>query len=202
MKQTISGDMTLDNNVNTINISHLKKNAINVKSLQLVNNPQVTKVQSIQVGTSETIRLLSDDENNWFDWLAGLIDGDGYFALSKKGYAALEITMDIKDAKCLYQIKQRLGGSIKRRSGVKALRYRLHNLKGLLFLLEKLNGRIRNSIRQIQLFKIYEKYSLLFKFPLNLIKYNGWLSGFFDSDGTITINKINMQLSISIFQKT
>jgi len=28
------------------------------------------------------------------------------------------------------------------------------------------------------------------------------LSGFFDSDGTITINKTNLQLSISISQKT
>ena len=33
------------------------------------------------------------------EWLAGLIDADGCFLLSKKGYAALEITMDIRDKK-------------------------------------------------------------------------------------------------------
>jgi hypothetical protein len=41
-------------------------------------------------------------------WLAGLIDGDGYFALSKKGYAALEITLETRDSQCLYKIKKRI----------------------------------------------------------------------------------------------
>ena len=30
-------------------------------------------------------------------WLAGLIDSDGSFLLSKKGYVSLEITMDVRD---------------------------------------------------------------------------------------------------------
>jgi len=30
-------------------------------------------------------------------WLAGLIDGDGCFLLSKKGYASLEIVMETRD---------------------------------------------------------------------------------------------------------
>lgn len=197
-KQTISGEMTIKNlDLNTNDIS--LNQAIDVKILNQVNNPQVTNVQSIQVGTSETIRLLLEED--WYEWLAGLIDGDGYFALSKKGYASLEITMDMKDAKCLYQVKQHLGGSVKRRSGVKAIRYRLHDYKGLLFVIKKINGKIRNPIRQLQLSKICEKYSMKFLFPKMLLKETGWLAGFFDSDGTITINKLNMQLSISIFQK-
>lgn len=141
-------------------------------------------------------------EESWYEWLAGLIDGKGYFALSKKGYASLEITMDMKDAKCLYQVKQHLGGSIKRRSGVKAIRYRLHDYKGLLFAIERLNGKIRNPIRQLQLSKLCEKYTIKFIFPKELVKESGWLSGFFDSEGILTINKTNLQLSISIFQKT
>lgn len=38
-------------------------------------------------------------------WLAGLIDGDGCFQLSKKGYASLEIVMETRDKHCLYLIK-------------------------------------------------------------------------------------------------
>jgi hypothetical protein len=221
-QRTISGEMTIDNILDTRYLSHrliynldLKKdknklnNAISVKILKMVSNPQVTNVHSIQVGTSETIRSLSDisnlnnnNNNDWYDWLAGLIDGNGYFALSKKGYGALEIIMDMKDAKCLYQIKQRLGGSIKRRSGVKAIRYRLHNLKSLIFILNILNHRIRNPKRQIQFSKLCEKYHIIFNFPNSLVYENGWLSGFFDSDGTIIINRTNFQLSLSIFQKT
>ena len=39
-------------------------------------------------------------------WLAGLIDGDGCFSLSKKGYASLEITMDIRDERVKKKIKK------------------------------------------------------------------------------------------------
>lgn len=79
-----------------------------------------------QVGTSEAIRLLSyiSDENKFNEWLAGLIDGDGCFLLSKKGYASLEITKDIRDEHCLNIIKQKYGGAVKLRSGSKSLRYR------------------------------------------------------------------------------
>jgi hypothetical protein len=72
------------------------------------------------LGTSETIRLSSSKVNNSFksglifkEWLAGLIDGDGCFLLSKKGYASLEITMDLRDEHALAIIKQKYGGSVK-----------------------------------------------------------------------------------------
>ena len=93
-----------------------------VKKLYNMNNPQVTKAFNSLVGTSEAIRLLkiniktiqclgtrtqrtaysarrysTSTNTNFHQWLAGLIDGDGSFLLSKKGYASLEITMDIRD---------------------------------------------------------------------------------------------------------
>jgi ubiquinol-cytochrome c reductase cytochrome b subunit len=64
------------------------------------------------------------------EWLAGLIDGDGSFLLSKKGYASLEITKDLRDKKALFLIKQKYGGSVKLRSGSKSKRYRLHSREG------------------------------------------------------------------------
>ena len=200
-KRTVSGKVTTKKaQLDTSSIRLISNKAASVKNLIEVNNPQVTKAHSMRVGTSETIRSLLKEE--WLDWLAGLIDGDGYFALSKKGYAALEITMDMKDARCLYEVKQKLGGSVKRRSGVKAVRYRLHDFKGLNLLIAGINGKIRNPVRQIQLSKICYKYKVEFKFPLLLEKASGWMSGFFDSDGTITIKQSTKQLSISIFQKT
>lgn len=134
----------------------------------------------------------------WSPWLAGLIDGDGSFLLSKKGYASLEITMDIRDEHALKIVKNVYGGSIKLRSGAKALRYRLHHNSGLLKLIKDVNGQIRNSHRQVQLNKICQKYEIKFIFPEKLTFNNGWLSGFFDADGTVTINKTNTQLSISV----
>ena len=59
---------------------------------------QITKTLSTWVGISETTRLFSiKREGRFEEWLGGLIDGDGCFLLSKKGYGSLEITMDIRD---------------------------------------------------------------------------------------------------------
>ena len=135
-------------------------------------------------------------------WLAGLIDGDGSFLLSKKGYASLEITMDIRDEHALQIVKNFYGGSIKLRSNAKALRYRLHHKEGLLRLINDVNGLIRNSYRLVQLNKVCIKYDLNLISPENLTFNNGWLSGFFDADGSISINKASWQLSLSATQKT
>jgi len=184
-----------------------------VKILKIYDNSQVTNALSTLVGTSEAIRLLnirsihnlnnnSDKHFRLKQWLAGLIDGDGCFSLSKKGYASLEITMDIRDEWALQTVKNIYGGSIKLRSGVSALRYRLHNKEGLLKLINDVNGHIRNPIRLIQLNYICVKYDITLNYPNKLTVDNGWLSGFFDADGTITINSCNWQLSISAGQKT
>ena len=203
-QQTISGNITV-NLMSTLRISCSKSTSY-VKILLRRYNPQVTKALSSLVDTSEAIRLLSknkqSDSLKWNQWLAGLIDGDGSFLLSKKGYASLEITMDIRDEHALQIIKNRYGGSIKLRSNAKALRYRLHHKSGLLALIFDVNGLIRNSNRLVQLNKLCEKYELTLIYPEKLEFDNGWLSGFFDADGTITINKSTNQLSISASQKT
>ena len=141
-------------------------------------------------------------ELKWIQWLAGLIDGDGSFLLSKKGYASLEITMDIRDEHALQIVKNVYGGSIKLRSGANALRYRLHHKSGLLKIINDVNGHIRNSNRLVQLNKICHKYDISLIYPQKLTFDNAWLSGFFDADGTVTINSTNTQLSISVSQKT
>ena len=162
------------------------------------------EVSSRPGGVGRGVKLIHSSAGNkkWNQWLAGLIDGDGSFILSKKGYASLEITMDLRDEHALQIIKNVYGGSIKLRSGISALRYRLHHKSGLLKLINDVNGEIRNSNRLVQLNKICLKYEISLIYPQKLTFDNSWLSGFFDSDGTITINSINNQLSISVSQKT
>jgi hypothetical protein len=154
-----------------------------VKILKIYDNSQVTNALSTQVGTSEAIRLLnirlihnlsnSGKDLIFKQWLAGLIDGDGCFLLSKKGYASLEITMDIRDERALQAIKNVYGGSIKLRSGISALRYRLHNKDGLLNLICDVNGHIRNPVRLIQLNYICIKYNIMLIYPKILTLDNG-----------------------------
>ena len=212
MQQTISEEFVLYS-LGTLIISYIIY-TIKVKILGIYDNSQVTNAFNSLVGTSEAICLLnknirsihklsnSDRDLNFKQWLAGLIDGDGCFTLSKKGYAGLEITMDIRDERALQQVKNVYGGSIKLRSNANALRYRLHHKEGLLNLINDVNGQIRNPNRLVQLNKICIKYNLNLIWPEKLTLDNGWLSGFFDADGTVTINKTNWQLSISVSQKT
>ena len=195
-----------------------------VKILLILNNQQVTKEINFLVGTSETTRPLSftkscekrisfikkrdpnsiiSSDNSWNEWLAGLIDGDGSLLVSKKGYPSCEITMGLQDEHALAIIKQKLGGSIKLRSGSKAIRYRLHNRKGMLDLIKIINGNIRHSSRIKQLELICLNLNIKIKDPKPLTRDNGWFSGFFDADGTISFSiKNNIpQLTISVTNK-
>ena len=69
------------------------------------------KVKPLSVHVPTHLKPNSD--RDFGHYLAGLIDGDGCFQLSKKGYASLEIVLETRDKRCLYQIKQKFGGSIK-----------------------------------------------------------------------------------------
>jgi hypothetical protein len=210
-QQTISGKFFIIF-MGTLGVSYVLQYTAKVKSLLNKNNPQVTKALSSWVGTSEAIRLLnirsihklsnSARDLKFKQWLAGLIDGDGCFSLSKKGYASLEITMDIRDERALQTVKNVYGGSIKLRSNAKALRYRLHHKDGLINLINDVNGEIRNSYRLVQLNKICFKYEIALIYPQKLTYENAWFSGFFDADGSVTITPSYWQLSLTATQKT
>lgn len=190
-----------------------------------LNNPPITKAPSLTyllnfksktslskrlsmwVGISEAIRLFSTQrdtrlsDTKFSQWLAGVIDGDGCFQLSKKGYASLEIVMETRDKHCLYMIKQKYGGSIKVKSDINWLRYRLHHEKGLISLIYDINGLIRNPNRILQLGKICAKYEIALEPNKKLTFDNAWLSGFFDSDGSIYLNTHSAQIFITASQK-
>ena len=179
-----------------------------VKIPEFKKNQQVTKKEIIKVNysnlvdTSETIRATDD---KFSQWLAGLIDGDGSLLLSKAGYASCEITVGIMDEKALRYIQNKIGGSIKLRSGVKALRWRLHHKQGMVHLIHLIHGNIRNSARWIQLHKLCTHFGIPCLTPISLHNQHSWFSGYFDADGTITFSlkgeHQNPQLTISVTSK-
>ena len=182
----------------------LIKTYINLKIkifFSLINNITNNKLYSVKLDKYPNFTENSKNNNKFEQWLAGLIDGDGCFQLSKKGYASLEIVMELRDKRCLYEIKQKYGGSVKLRAGNNHLRYRLHHKTGLLNLINAVNGLIRNPVRIIQLAKICLKYNIDLKDLQPLTYYNGWFSGFFDSDGSIYMNDLSGQLFVTVSQK-
>ena len=149
-------------------------------------------------------------EQKFNEYLAGIIDADGSLLISKTGYASLEITMDIRDEKCLRYIQNKIiGAKIKNRAGVKAIRLRVTNKKGMLDIIKRINGNIRYPQRIIQLKKISKIYNLSYINPKTLDKKSSYFAGILDGDGTITMSlkknkkeKIKRpQLTISVTSK-
>ena len=170
------------------------------------NHYNIFDIRNIHIDVNTTTLVNKSNQKNDKDlsfnqWLAGLIDGDGYFILTKKGYSSCEITMDARDVKALYEIKHKYGGTIKPISNANAVRYKLRHKKGLISLIYDVNGLLRNPVRLLQINKLCVKYNIELKYPGPLTFNDGWLSGIIDSDGSIYYNEASGQIFISLSQK-
>ena len=189
----------------SVNILPYLVKILSIESHQLVTKNR--KYISYLVGTSETTRASSynEEENLFNEWLSGLIDGDGSLLVNKKEYVSCEITMSLHDEYALRYIQNKLGGSIKLRSGTKAIRYRLHNKNGMINIINRINGKIRHTARLKQLNLVCSVLDIEFLLPDKLHDKHGWFSGFFDAEGTITFSfkgsYLIPQLTISVCNK-
>jgi hypothetical protein len=142
-----------------------------------------------------------NDELKLRQWIAGLIDGDGYFHISKKGYVELSVVTEPRDIACLQKLKSRYGGSVKATSHANAIRFRLHHKAGIFSVIGDINGLIQNPVRLAQ----FKQICLLYNIPIlpnvELNYNNAYLSGLFDSDGSVYYNKTSMQIFITVSQK-
>jgi len=77
------------------------------------------------------------------------------------------------------------------------LRYK----KGLIDLINRVNGLIRNPARLLQMNKLCVKYGIELKEYLPLTFNNGWFAGFLDSDGSIYLYEKSVQVCIALSQK-
>ena len=102
-------------------------------------------------------------------WLAGLIDGDGYFYLNKANYGCFELTVASADRPMLEDIRKEFNGRIKPRAGTASVRLRVHNKVGLVALLRAVNGRLLNSVRQKQ----FETVALAYAVNVKPTKVSG-----------------------------
>jgi hypothetical protein len=87
-------------------------------------------------------------------YVAGLIEGDGSIHVPKtersnKGnlnYPSIQIVFHLKDLPLALLIQKEIGhGSICRKKGVNAYIYTVSNLKGLLLLIQLINGNMRTN---------------------------------------------------------
>ena len=143
-------------------------------------------------------------------YLAGLIEGDGYF-----GDHRFERAFHEEDTFLAYYIKKRIGyGSVLKLKGKNSVRYVLRHSEGLKKVLNLVNGKFLTNKKIDQLVK--NKYDL--KFNINIlppVKFdlfsNHWLAGFSDADGSFVIHLakskthilgFSVRLEFKIKQKT
>ncbi|CAO1638535.1 unnamed protein product, partial (mitochondrion) [Parajaminaea phylloscopi] len=163
---------------------------------------------SILVGTSETVRVFSNyltssqkQDLKTRQWIAGLVDGDGTISISKKGYCTIEVVIEVRDIACLMKLKNRYGGSVKLITKGTAYRFRIHHKQGILQFIQDINGMFHNPVRLEQFKKLCILYNISFMPTTPLHFDSAYLSGLFDSDGSIYINITSNQVFITISQK-
>ena len=182
--------------------SPVSKNVIPGK--ESAGNQQPSSKKSL-VGSPETTRAAVPP--HFAEWLAGIIDGDGYFFTHKGGsLVGLEITMGLGDEPCLRAIKTHFGGSVRRRTSL-SYRYRTAAIPTMISIVVAINGHIRNSVRIPQFQAVCHALTIPYMPAGPLTSHSSWFAGFFEADGTITYSlKWNgkrklPQLTLSVTQK-
>nr|QUO99008.1 putative LAGLIDADG homing endonuclease [Oedogonium sp. 260-2_chl] len=128
--------------------------------------------------------------NKWNEWLAGVIDGDGYFYINKKEKSvSFEITTHVMDAKLLYNIKNTLGGgSVKLRANTQSVRYRVKQSDIIINVLNRVNGKLYNQRRIGQFHAACALKNITpIQSPPLITNQSAYLAGLIDSDGAITL---------------
>ena len=133
------------------------------------------------------ITYLNDNDLGYF--LAGLIEGDGWF-----GKKQLHIIFSERDVSLAYYIKKRIGyGNVYLIKDKKAVRYICKNTTGLFIILSLINGKFVSNYKFNQL--INHNYAVDFNInllpPLNSLSLdNYWLAGFTQADGCFHISVV------------
>lgn len=136
------------------------------------------------------------NDHQFGHYLAGLIDGDGHFSRQQQ----LVIVFHSLDASLAYYLKNRLGfGSVKKIKDKNAFILVIAARKGLLKVINLINGKIRTESKFYQITNNilsnhnYIEYSKIVNFKLNLNKdfKNHWLAGFSDADASFQIKVLN-----------
>jgi len=142
---------------------------------------------SEHVPTPAKVANLTDNEFGYF--LAGLIEGDGWF-----GKNELHIIFAENDISLAYLIKSYIGyGHVYKIKDKRAVRYICKNKKGLSIILSLINGKLVSKPKYDQLVKhnYSENFNITINLPLNQITLNNyWLAGFTQAVGFFHISVV------------
>lgn len=153
-------------------------------------------INKISTHIPNKYKPLNDNQLGYY--LAGLIDGNGYFD-NQNGN--LIITYHFKDISAAYWLKDQIKyGRVSKNK--KVIKFIISHSNGLLYILELINGKLKTNYKYNQIINnlLYKNklvsnnfYSKYKNFTLGNINDfdNHWLTGFIDSNGLFKINILN-----------
>ncbi len=187
-------DLNYDIKLDSIFRGHTLKviNTKNIHDKSNLNCKQYSKIENNNINFNKE----NYNNNNLNSYLAGLIEGDGSIYIPKKNKNASMITIafNSKDLPLILTINKTLKiGNIYKIKGKNAYSYTISDIKGLVKLVNLINGFMRTP-KVVQLYKLIDllnnknNYNI-YKLPLDnsLIDSNAWLSGFLEADGCFFI---------------
>lgn len=146
-------------------------------------------------GFSETIRQLPDIEDDKFwNWFAGIIDGDGNFDIrkdqitKKKVLKQIRIKLHNRDIRILKRIQDYLHIGRIRTDGKKPYSiYIVSTKETMMFIMKNINGLIRLKVPAFK--EACSLYNLDYIEPnYNISLYDPYFAGLVDTDGSIVFN--------------
>lgn len=176
-----------------------------IKTHKVVNDSMENRIND-HLGSHEKL----NDQQQLGHYLAGLIEGDGYF-----GPRTLEIAFHMKDRSAAYALRTSLGfGQVYNYSSDRqAVRFVISNTKGLSHVLHLVNGKFVGDLKINQL--VENNYESRFNMTFlpctqTVCLTNHWLAGFLDAYGSLGIFLANsmthkhgksVRLEVKISQK-
>ena len=181
----------------------------NNNNTDIINN-NYTDIQSAEncKGFSETIRQLSNkklESDRFFDWLAGVVDGDGNFDIRKVNgrfvLKAIRIKLHNRDIRILVRILGYLHmGRIRSDKNKPHSIYIVSTKAEMKYMLSKLNGKIRIKIQGLK--SSCEHFNMNYIEANYLIEPdNAYLSGLVDTDGSIVYNYSGNRIECNLEMK-
>ena len=169
-----------------------------------------TDIQSAEncKGFPETIRQLSNNKNNdnlkFFQWLAGVFDGNGYFDIKNSDVLdlkSIKIKIHNRDVRVLVRIRDYLRiGRIRSNKNKFYSIFIVSTKKEMKLLIYHLNGFIRIKVPEFK--KSCEIFDIRFIEPdYTIKKYNPYFAGLIDAKGNIVYNYSGNRIECNLEMK-